>query len=1267
MQWIGGFEGADHVNGNGMALSMAQQSGHLARLDADYRWLRRMGFSEVRESVGWRLCDHPEGYDFRSLHSRMQAAGRQGLRIRWTLMHYGIPADLSLFDTDDDVFIARFVRFCAAVATALSNYASDRPRIYTPINELSFLCWAATSTGLIHPHVAEDNRDARALKERLVRAGLAACRAIRAVDPSAKMMWVEPLVNVVALADRGDVRAEAAREHAAQFEALDMLTGRSHAFLGGSANDVDLIGLNYYHSNQWEVGSRQTLPWHEAHPRRVPLSRLLREVHERYDLPLTVSETSHVGQGRAAWLTDVTRQIHLVRHGGIDIEGLCLYPVFDRPDWEDPTRWHRSGLWDIDPLNLQHAPTLVRDYALAYAQARRLLGASPSPFHGHTTMSQLLVFSHLRWDFVYQRPQHLLSRLGERWNVVFFEEPVHDGDRAPWIEVFHPSMGVTVLRPHTQLADTGFADAQFPVLSELLHAWLAEHGERDMAVWLYTPMALPLLQGLNPVSIIYDCMDELSAFKHAPERLMDREKTLLDVADLVFTGGPSLQDAKAPGNPRVHCFPSSVDVAHFAKGRRDLSATPTQPQSAVYTLGFFGVIDERLDLDLLHALAQAHPEWRIELIGPVVKIDPSSLPRLENLHYLGQRAYADLPQHVAGWDVCLLPFALNASTAFISPTKTLEYMAARKPIVSTLIRDVERLYASGVAIALGHDDFIQACEQAVAETAQASLERIKAQDALTRDTSWDGTAEAMGDMMREVMAGGLNARARAYLDGNRVVALEEAPVECLILGAGPTGLSASYHYGEGSVLIEREATVGGWCRSIEDQGFRFDHAGHIMFSNDEDVLRLYKTLLGDNVHWQNREAWVYSKGVHTRYPFQGALYGLPPDVLKECLVGAIEARFGSIDGTPKPARVMPAPPATDPPRDCCADGVVPDNTSARSGDPKDQATSHNVATFARRGAPANFEEFIYQVWGAGVARHFAVPYNTKLWTVPLRDMETSWLGGRVPMPNLDEMIEGALQPVAAPVGPNARFGYPLRGGFQALMDGFLPHLKGTLMLGKTVTAVSVKRRQVTLSDGRHLRWRQLVSTLPLPELVRLLGDEAPERVRHAADGLRHISVRCVNLGIGRADLTDKHWIYYPEKTIFHRIFVQGNASPYNNPPGGFGLTCEITYSPTKPLPVDGDALIERCIAECVEVGMIRPDDPILTASIVDMPYAYVLYDHARSANVDIVRSWLSTHDVLLAGRYSEWEYYNSDHAFLAGRRAAMTARSSDLARKTGAT
>lgn len=486
--------------------------------------------------------------------------------------------------------------------------------------------------------------------------------------------------------------------------------------------------------------------------------------------------------------------------------------------------------------------------------------------------------------------------------------------------------------------------------------------------------------------------------------------------------------------------------------------------------------------------------------------------------------------------------------------------------------------------------------------------------------------------------------------------MENPPV--VVIGAGPTGLSAAYHLGADALLIEQEPRVGGWCRSIVDNGFTFDFAGHIMFSKDPYVHQLYELLLGENVHWQDREAWVFSKGVYTRYPFQGALYGLPPEVIKECLIGAVEARYGLAPHIPggghsngnghrngnghahshgdvKDGQVL----------DCCADGTA----DAFNGGSRCASQPHD-------GPPRNFEEFIYRVWGRGIAKHFAIPYNRKIWAVPLDQMETSWLGGRVPLPDLDEIIDGALSPVPRPMGPNARFGYPLRGGFQALMDGFLPHLAGPVWLGARVTGVSPLAHLLTLDDGRTVPYEQLVSTMPLPVLVRLMGAEVPPELREAAGGLRHTSVRCVNLGVGRENLTEKHWIYYPEDTVFHRIFVQGNASPHCNAPGGFGLTCEITYGPLKPLPCEGQALIQRCIEDCVRVGMIRADDPIWAANEVDMPYAYVVYDHGRKQRVDALRAWLLEQDIVLSGRYSEWEYYNSDHAFIAGRGAAEQVR-----------
>jgi UDP-galactopyranose mutase len=354
----------------------------------------------------------------------------------------------------------------------------------------------------------------------------------------------------------------------------------------------------------------------------------------------------------------------------------------------------------------------------------------------------IIVFSHLRWDFVYQRPQHLLSRLTRQRRVIFIEEPIYDKAHQPYMELRPESDNLLVCKPHVAVKLQAFGKEQTPTLIPLLHKLLQDQGIDDYVVWLYTPMALPLAQTLRPQAIVYDCMDELSAFKNAPLDLLNREADLLTWADVVFTGGPSLYRAKQGMHHNVHCFPSSVDAAHF---RQALSIEEAADQSSLPhpRLGFYGVIDERMDLDILDAMARAHPEWQIVMVGPVVKIDPESLPRHPNLHFLGQKTYGELPSYLAGWDVCLLPFAQNESTRFISPTKTLEYMAAELPIVSTPIRDVAEPYGDIVYLGDTPQAFIAACEQALAASPGEREARIKAGRAVLARTSWDRTAQQM--------------------------------------------------------------------------------------------------------------------------------------------------------------------------------------------------------------------------------------------------------------------------------------------------------------------------------------------------------------------------------------------------------------------------------------------------------------------------------------------------------------------------------------------
>jgi UDP-galactopyranose mutase len=263
-------------------------------------------------------------------------------------------------------------------------------------------------------------------------------------------------------------------------------------------------------------------------------------------------------------------------------------------------------------------------------------------------------------------------------------------------------------------------------------------------------MALPLARALAPRAVIYDSMDELSAFQGAPRELLDREAELLEWADLVFAGGPSLYRAKRDRNPSVHCFPSSVDAAHFRRSR-DLRDADDQARLPRPRLGFYGVIDERLDLALPDALAAAHPEWQIVMIGPVAKIKPQALPRRENIHYLGQRTYDQLPAYLGGWDVCLLPFARNEATRFISPTKTLEYMAAERPIVSTPIPDVAEPYSDIVYLGDTTEAFVAACERALAADAAERGERAAKMRAVLSRTSWNTTAHEMECLIEQVL------------------------------------------------------------------------------------------------------------------------------------------------------------------------------------------------------------------------------------------------------------------------------------------------------------------------------------------------------------------------------------------------------------------------------------------------------------------------------------------------------------------------------------
>lgn len=353
---------------------------------------------------------------------------------------------------------------------------------------------------------------------------------------------------------------------------------------------------------------------------------------------------------------------------------------------------------------------------------------------------RLVVFSHLRWDSVFQRPHHLLSRLARRTPVLFVEEPIHEPALSGSWEIRRPIPGLTVARPRTKIPRPGYHPEQIPLLTSMTRRLLLSQRVEDAVAWLYTPLAYPIAMAIEPSVLVYDCMDQLAAFLGAPPEMELREAALLRDADVVFTGGPSLHRAKRKLSRVVRCFPSSVDAAHF----REPAPEPEDQRGIPGPkLGFYGVLDERFDGSLVDAVAHAHPEWQVVLIGPVVKIDPASLPHRANIHYLGQRSYAELPAYLHGWDACLLPFARNAATEFISPTKTLEYMAAEKPIVTTPIRDVVDLHGDIVYCGATADEFVRACEAALcAPLAERAFRAARMRDRLAT-TSWDATVAAM--------------------------------------------------------------------------------------------------------------------------------------------------------------------------------------------------------------------------------------------------------------------------------------------------------------------------------------------------------------------------------------------------------------------------------------------------------------------------------------------------------------------------------------------
>lgn len=371
----------------------------------------------------------------------------------------------------------------------------------------------------------------------------------------------------------------------------------------------------------------------------------------------------------------------------------------------------------------------------------------------------MLCFSHLRWNFVYQRPQHLLCRCQQVCDVHFWEEPIYKTLQSPELQIDTDDCGLRILTP---LLPEGIDSSEVINLQrKLLNRYLEQRKIRQFISWYYTPMALAFSDHLSPIVTVYDCMDELSAFQGAPPELMEMEDLLFARADVVFTGGASLHETKRRRHNNVHLFPSSIDREHFATARQPLLDASDQTSVPYPRIGFYGVLDERLDQQLLDACAKQNPSWHFILVGPIAKIDPHHLPQSPNIHYLGPKDYKELPQYLANWDVAMLPFAQNASTRFISPTKTPEYLAAGKPVVSTPIQDVVRPYGELglVDVAGDADAFSAAISACLNRNDEKWLARV---DDFISEMSWDRTFKRMWNEIGRCM------REKNLLGGNEV-------------------------------------------------------------------------------------------------------------------------------------------------------------------------------------------------------------------------------------------------------------------------------------------------------------------------------------------------------------------------------------------------------------------------------------------------------------------------------------------------------------------
>jgi beta-glucosidase/6-phospho-beta-glucosidase/beta-galactosidase len=812
-RWSVGFEGSFIPQ---LEIDSYRWTGHDRNWRADFERVRHdLGCTWVRYPISWsRIEVEPAQFDWSPIDERIAYANELGLKLIVELAHCGGPQWLA-----GGLANADFPKYFESYAREFARRYRDQVHHICVWNKPLETALYGGELGLWPPH-GRGLKSYFTVLSRLMQGISRGIKVVRAEMPGVEITVSEAVGQVYAELPN-ESPANVRQRHLHSQLAFDLLLGRVNSAHGlhswlidnefslpdlkwfaRNPQTIDLMGLDYYphreiqlHTSSQDI-DKSSVPSHPS-----GLYCAAHDFWERYRIPLLITETSLAGSDddHAWWLEKSVFDVRRLRIEGVPVVGYT-WPVLDHVDGES-TMLHQSG--HIHPTGIYHleqrsldslerVPSRLRDayqslilrgnapvadlametreHPLATYPAERekfmentILDTakvlSSDKKSSYSSLSYpIIVHCHLRWDFVWQRPQQFLSRLSKKHRILFAEGPILvNEDITPYYTLKEAPNYPNVTIMQTYFPASRFQDGRWVDAERLRLVKEATSTSKELAgkfnnpvQWFYDPMAVCAFAGqLDEIATVYDCMDQLSQFKFAPPELIERERLLLEQADVVFAGGRKMWEDKSLYNPNCHFYGCGVDVAHFSKARQEETALP-EDLAAISgpVLGYFGVVDERLDYDLIARLADENPNWSIAMVGPTAKVDPKQLPQRPNLHWLGGRDYQQLPSYTKGFDLALMPFARNEATEYINPTKALEYMATGTPIVSTDVPDVVSNFAQVVKIATNHDQFIDMCRKAVAQQDEVAVERgLKMAD----NNTWDAIVAKLEKHINEAL------------------------------------------------------------------------------------------------------------------------------------------------------------------------------------------------------------------------------------------------------------------------------------------------------------------------------------------------------------------------------------------------------------------------------------------------------------------------------------------------------------------------------------